>query len=329
MRRQSSPGLPPMVKSPPPSAASTNRNSSSSAPPPLPPSPSEHGQYRPGRGYSDDARFGHPSQQSAYAYHAGGAPPGFHVYTPSQSYAHQLPPSTEGGRNGFAGSTASGMVGSENVEITHTDDAATKLSDRVRRRCFNCCTTETSTWRRSSLNPGKVVRAGWQRGERCELIALSQLCNKCGLFERTHSRPRPEQFPHKRGPGSASGKSAKTGSAPPSSAAAPQAPPPPPPPPQVVSARQQVPPTQHFDHPSLAPLRSRAESMGSPRSEALPAIKSLLNSPEEARAPAALPASPPKADGAPVTASRGLSRKGTADMSPPAARAPLKVEAAA
>ena len=27
-----------------------------------------------------------------------------------------------------------------------------------------------------------------------------QLCNKCGLFERTHSRPRPDQFPHKRGP---------------------------------------------------------------------------------------------------------------------------------
>ncbi|KAJ7910047.1 hypothetical protein B0H13DRAFT_2192562, partial [Mycena leptocephala] len=64
----------------------------------------------------------------------------------------------------------------------HTDDAATKLSDRVRRRCFNCCTTDTSTWRRSNLSPGKV------------------LCNKCGLFERTHSRPRPEQFPHKRGP---------------------------------------------------------------------------------------------------------------------------------
>ncbi|KAJ8496753.1 hypothetical protein ONZ45_g12334 [Pleurotus djamor] len=66
--------------------------------------------------------------------------------------------------------------------IIHTDDAATKLSDRVRRRCFNCCTTDTSTWRRSNLSPGKV------------------LCNKCGLFERTHSRPRPEQFPHKRGP---------------------------------------------------------------------------------------------------------------------------------
>lgn len=41
--------------------------------------------------------------------------------------------------------------------IIHTDDAATKLSDRVRRRCFNCCTTDTSTWRRSNLSPGKVV----------------------------------------------------------------------------------------------------------------------------------------------------------------------------
>ncbi|KAJ7839470.1 hypothetical protein B0H14DRAFT_1069154 [Mycena olivaceomarginata] len=67
------------------------------------------------------------------------------------------------------------------IQVVHTDDATTKLSDRVRRRCFNYCTTDTSTWRRSNLSPGKV------------------LCNKCGLFERTHSRARPEQFPHKRG----------------------------------------------------------------------------------------------------------------------------------
>ncbi|KAJ7914753.1 hypothetical protein B0H13DRAFT_1611198 [Mycena leptocephala] len=75
-----------------------------------------------------------------------------------------------------------GGGGAGGIQVVHTDDAATKLSDRVRRRCFNCCTTDTSTWRRSNLSPGKV------------------LCNKCGLFERTHSRPRPEQFPHKRGP---------------------------------------------------------------------------------------------------------------------------------
>lgn len=47
--------------------------------------------------------------------------------------------------------------GPQPVTIVHTDDAATKLSDRVRRRCFNCCTTDTSTWRRSNLSPGKVV----------------------------------------------------------------------------------------------------------------------------------------------------------------------------
>ena len=44
------------------------------------------------------------------------------------------------------------------VTIVHTDDAATKLTDGIRRRCFNCCTTVTSTWRRSNLSPGKVVR---------------------------------------------------------------------------------------------------------------------------------------------------------------------------
>ncbi|KAJ7744046.1 hypothetical protein DFH07DRAFT_717633, partial [Mycena maculata] len=68
------------------------------------------------------------------------------------------------------------------IAVVHTDDAGTKLSQTVRRRCFNCCTTETSTWRRSNLSPGKV------------------LCNKCGLFERTHLRPRPEQFSLKRSP---------------------------------------------------------------------------------------------------------------------------------
>ncbi|KAJ6585805.1 hypothetical protein B0H19DRAFT_926461 [Mycena capillaripes] len=79
-----------------------------------------------------------------------------------------------------------GGGGGPQIQVVHTDDAGTKLSNSVRRRCFNCCTTETSTWRRSNLSPGKV------------------LCNKCGLFERTHSRPRPEQFPHKRGPLAAS-----------------------------------------------------------------------------------------------------------------------------
>lgn len=39
----------------------------------------------------------------------------------------------------------------------YTNNAATKLTDGIRRRCFNCCTTDTNTWRRSKLSPGKIV----------------------------------------------------------------------------------------------------------------------------------------------------------------------------
>ncbi|KAJ7614043.1 hypothetical protein FB45DRAFT_691483, partial [Roridomyces roridus] len=58
----------------------------------------------------------------------------------------------------------------------YTDDAATKLTDRIHPQCFNCSCQDTSTWRRSSLSPGKI------------------LCNKCGLYERTHCRSRPLRF---------------------------------------------------------------------------------------------------------------------------------------
>lgn len=60
--------------------------------------------------------------------------------------------------------------------VQHTDDAASKETQYLRRRCFNCHTTEPPSWRRSTLNPGKIV------------------CNKCGLYERTHLRPRPLRF---------------------------------------------------------------------------------------------------------------------------------------
>ncbi|KAF7372532.1 GATA type zinc finger protein asd-4 [Mycena venus] len=84
---------------------------------------------------------------------------------PARSSAPMAPPQGGGGPG----------VGGSVIQVVHTDDVATKLGDRMKRRCFNCCTTDTSTRRRSNLSPGKV------------------LCNKCGVFERTHSRPRPEQ----------------------------------------------------------------------------------------------------------------------------------------
>ncbi|KAJ7676698.1 hypothetical protein DFH06DRAFT_1168847 [Mycena polygramma] len=82
--------------------------------------------------------------------------------------------------NGYAPHTPSsafrqdaGDGGAGIKDVLYTDDAMIKSSDRIRRRCFNCTTTDTSTWRRSNLSPGKL------------------LCNKCGIFERTHSHPRP------------------------------------------------------------------------------------------------------------------------------------------
>ncbi|KAG7096778.1 hypothetical protein E1B28_004188 [Marasmius oreades] len=78
----------------------------------------------------------------------------------------------------FAPSTSQASKSSAHrreVEIVYTDESSTRLSDRVRRKCFNCSGTDTRTWRRSSLTPGKV------------------LCNKCGLYERAHSRHRPAE----------------------------------------------------------------------------------------------------------------------------------------
>ncbi|KAF8592578.1 hypothetical protein K439DRAFT_1643677 [Ramaria rubella] len=81
------------------------------------------------------------------------------------------------------------------LPVMHTDDAASKETQYLRRRCFNCHTTEPPSWRRSTLNPGKIV------------------CNKCGLYERTHLRPRPHRFDELRA-GSKARKAAKVAPSP-------------------------------------------------------------------------------------------------------------------
>jgi hypothetical protein len=43
-------------------------------------------------------------------------------------------------------------------EVVYTDDAKMKIGEGVRRQCFNCRAIETTTWRRSMLSPGKMVR---------------------------------------------------------------------------------------------------------------------------------------------------------------------------
>ncbi|KAJ7828644.1 hypothetical protein B0H13DRAFT_2437284 [Mycena leptocephala] len=192
------------------------------APPPPP------AQYHPHpHAHPDDAHRGydgHPHPHTQYApqpfpiAHDGYVPyplPGTVLSTP------MAPPQGGGGGAGV-------------IQVVHTDDAGTKLSDRVRRRCFNCCTTDTSTWRRSNLSPGKV------------------LCNKCGLFERTHARPRPEQFPHKRGPLASSTRRSRS-------------------PPQ---AQPYQPPTHYAPPPGSAPPPANGSPNPNPNSSSAPASAS-------------------------------------------------------
>jgi GATA-binding protein, other eukaryote len=93
------------------------------------------------------------------------------LMVPSQTAFYR--PSTSPLHNGMTMSYLSPHTG---LPVQHTDDAASKETQYLRRRCFNCHTTEPPSWRRSTLNPGKIV------------------CNKCGLYERTHLRPRPLRF---------------------------------------------------------------------------------------------------------------------------------------
>ncbi|KDQ50405.1 hypothetical protein JAAARDRAFT_199965 [Jaapia argillacea MUCL 33604] len=238
--------------------------------------------------------------QRVYENHGYRAPPPSHPdnhmgspMVPTQGYstqplpgvAHITPPTM---RSPYAPQQAHMPGQTSDYGIVLTDDASTKLSDRVRRRCFNCCTTDTSTWRRSTLNPGKV------------------LCNKCGLFERTHSRPRPDQFPHKRGhlASSASASASTSTPATPSTASStPAVParsrgsPPSPLPPHMSPASGGSPGQQHqlppmntqppaplapphsYTHPSIAPLLNRVDS--SPHSQAQAPRQQLDGSPHQ------------------------------------------------
>ncbi|KAK0497541.1 hypothetical protein EDD18DRAFT_1162744 [Armillaria luteobubalina] len=189
-RRPSPPPIAAITHSPSPSVSSLDRSSVST--PPARRSPPHGSMHQSVYYHHQDSAVYQPSRLHHNMHYPPPRDTGYYSnhsfeprrYEPSDSYHNHLPmpniPTLNPVREPFA--LPYPIPGGTSVSIMYTEDAATKLSDRVRRRCFNCCTTDTSTWRRSNLSPGKV------------------LCNKCGLFERTHSRPRPEQFPHKRGP---------------------------------------------------------------------------------------------------------------------------------
>ena len=121
------------------------------------------------------------SQAPPYPYQPNGAMPRYAEEQPAQGYA--VPPHSA---QSISRSIRPTMVATQPYPgqanyIIHTDDASTKLSDRVRRKCYNCRTTDTSTWRRSSLTPGKVVSA---RPPRSSL--LSSPSPSSHFLSRTH-----------------------------------------------------------------------------------------------------------------------------------------------
>lgn len=90
------------------------------------------------------------------------------VVVPTQAPYYSRPPSVA--------SSMSSPMPHHVVHVVFTDDAASKETQYLRRRCHNCQQVEPPSWRRSHLVPGKIV------------------CNRCGLYERTHLRPRPHRF---------------------------------------------------------------------------------------------------------------------------------------
>jgi GATA-binding protein len=99
------------------------------------------------------------------------------VIVPSQTAFYRPPSHQHAAAQQHANALSAGYLSPHTgLPVQHTDDAASKETQYLRRRCFNCHTTEPPSWRRSTLNPGKIV------------------CNKCGLYERTHLRPRPLRF---------------------------------------------------------------------------------------------------------------------------------------
>ena len=173
-RRPSPPPIATLSHSPSLSVSSLDRSSVSSPPPrrsPTDRSVDSHSGYSDPYYAQDQMARSRPyphdpvrdAGRSSHSYTYNSRPHSEHRYS-HDSYPYHVPPAynspplshaTPGTRE--SGSLTYPLPGQNHYTIGYTDDAATKLSDRVRRRCFNCCTTDTSTWRRSNLSPGKVV----------------------------------------------------------------------------------------------------------------------------------------------------------------------------
>ncbi|EJU00346.1 hypothetical protein DACRYDRAFT_117353 [Dacryopinax primogenitus] len=81
---------------------------------------------------------------------------------------------TEGGLAREAHSGSTGVL--YPARIQYTDNATDKETSWLKRQCHVCGATSPPGWRKSVLKVGKIV------------------CNACGLYEKTHHRPRPTRL---------------------------------------------------------------------------------------------------------------------------------------
>ncbi len=70
--------------------------------------------------------------------------------------AYSSRPSSRNGVGGGGPGIGTTTIGG--IQIMYTDDASSKETQFLRRRCYNCHTTEPPSWRRSILHEGKIVR---------------------------------------------------------------------------------------------------------------------------------------------------------------------------
>ena len=102
-------------------------------------------------------------------------------------------PQLAGPRGAFTTRPLPGLGGDG---VSYTDEANTKISNRLRRQCFNCKATETSTWRRSVLSPGKLVGHQGYSTERLSSNSIAAMQQVRAL--RTHAcHSPPEEIPPK------------------------------------------------------------------------------------------------------------------------------------
>lgn len=97
------------------------------------------------------------SRQADYSYGRESLPP-YRGYDARTLEHPPVPPSASSQVNSQRSMMGQFLPRTTSHPILYTDDAGLKLCDRVRRQCFNCRATATTTWRRSILHPGKLVR---------------------------------------------------------------------------------------------------------------------------------------------------------------------------